>query len=361
MNWYPLKLTAHVRAYDFGDRLIPNLLGKTDVPEGKVSETWEISDYRDTTGVITNGELAGQSLHDLTRRYPDELVGQGWRGPAFPILEKFIDASFMLPVHLHPDDEQARRLYDEPNGKTEAWHILWAAPNASVLVGVKPHLSRDDLFAAFKDQNYDAVMYRYPIQTGDTVYVPGGALHSFGPDTLIHEVEQTSDLTQTVMPTDLYGNRLEVTTWVANIETTLDLLRAQYHPRPNPGLERRGGENRYIVGCAGPYFALEHWMLVEAHTERVPARRCLTLSSIGDPVHLEYAAGTEVLGRGESCILPAAIGDVKIVPQDAAALIVCYIPDIARDIVEPLRAAGYTDEQIGALGDVTALTPVPSP
>jgi len=36
-----------------------------------------------------------------------------------------------LPIHLHPDDETAQRLYSEPNGKTEAWHILWAAPNAS--------------------------------------------------------------------------------------------------------------------------------------------------------------------------------------------------------------------------------------
>jgi len=93
MDRYPLKLSAHVRGYDVGERLIPDLLGKTGAPEGKVSETWEISDYRDTTGIVTNGQLAGRTLHDLTLQYPGELVGQAWHGPYFPILEKFIDAS----------------------------------------------------------------------------------------------------------------------------------------------------------------------------------------------------------------------------------------------------------------------------
>jgi hypothetical protein len=32
----------------------------------------------------------------------------------------------MLPVHVHADDATAKVKYGEPNGKTEAWHILWA-------------------------------------------------------------------------------------------------------------------------------------------------------------------------------------------------------------------------------------------
>jgi hypothetical protein len=46
MNAYPIKLTYHVRSYYFGERLIPELLGKKDAPEGVVAETWEVSDYR---------------------------------------------------------------------------------------------------------------------------------------------------------------------------------------------------------------------------------------------------------------------------------------------------------------------------
>jgi len=364
MQWYPIKLTAHVRTYAFGERLIPECVGKDGLPGGVVAETWEISDYAQTTGTVTNGAFAGQTLHQLTERYPDELVGAGWRGPHFPLLEKFLDASHMLPVHLHADDETARRVYSAPNGKSEAWHILWASPGASILAGVKPGLDRADLFAAFKAQDYDAVMYRYPIVAGDTVYVPGGVIHSFGPDTLIFEVQQTSDLAHMVMPVDLYGNQLSVASWEANINATLDELRTHYLPRPNPGLALESlGQSRYVVGCAGPHFALERWTLFAPHTERVPRRRCLTLSNVGNPVRLDYQGGTETLARGESCILPAALGELTITPSaagevpqlaadGAASLVVCYVPDLAMDIVARLRAAGHTDAAIAALGEV---------
>jgi mannose-6-phosphate isomerase len=74
MNAYPIKLTYHVRSYYFGDRLIPDLLGKRDAPEGVVAETWEISDYEETTGRVTNGEYAGKTLHDLVTDFPEDLV-----------------------------------------------------------------------------------------------------------------------------------------------------------------------------------------------------------------------------------------------------------------------------------------------
>jgi mannose-6-phosphate isomerase len=354
MEWYPIKLTYHVRTYAFGERLIPERLGKTGLPDGTVAETWEISDYADTTATITNGSLAGRTLHDVTMDHPEELVGAGWSGPHFPLLDKFLDASHMLPVHLHADDETARRLYDAPNGKSEAWHVLWAAEGASILAGVNPGLSRDDLFAAFKAQEYDAVMPRYPITAGDTVYVPGGVIHAFGPDTLIFEVQQTSDLAQTVMPTDLYGNQLEPDVWESNINATLDQLRTDFLPRPNPGLLLQDGPNRYVVGCAGPYFALERWTLTRVHHEAANPRRCLTLSNIGDPTRLIAKGGTETLARGESCIIPAAIGDLSIVPQGTSELIVCYVPDLQTDIIAPLRDAGFDDDAIRMLGEVGA-------
>lgn len=32
-------------------------------------------------------------------------MGRGWSGGYFPLLTKYIDASGMLSVHLHADDE----------------------------------------------------------------------------------------------------------------------------------------------------------------------------------------------------------------------------------------------------------------
>lgn len=352
-NWYPIKLSFHVRTYAFGERLIPEHLGKTGVPDGVVAETWEISDYQTARATVTNGEFAGQPFHDLTLAHPDEIVGQGWRGPHFPLLGKFLDASHRLPVHLHADDETAARIYNESNGKTEAWHILWAAPNASILAGIKPGVTRDQLIAAFKSQDYDAVMPRYPIDAGDTVYVPGCILHSFGPDTLIFEIQQTSDLGVTVMPEDLYGNRYTDAEWDRNIEQTLTELKTNFMPVPNSGLARQSGANTYRVGCAGPHFALERWTLQEPHHEPAHPDRCLTISNVGNPIRISFASGEETLGRAESCVIPAALGEFTITPDGTGDLIVCYVPDLQRDIVQPLRDAGYSGEVIRKLGEVS--------
>ena len=354
MESYPIKLTYHVRGYSFGKRLIPEKLGKDDVPDGVVAETWEISDYHDARANVRNGPYAGRTLHDLVEEFPDELVGAGWRGPDFPILLKFLDASRMLPVHLHADDETARRKHGEPHGKSEAWHILWAEPDASILAGIKEGFYREDLFDAFKRQDYDSVMPRYGIRAGDTVYVPGGILHTFGPGTLIAEVQQTSDLGQFVMPEDLYGNRLDEEQWNANIEATLDELKTDSMPRPNPGLVLESGTNRRVLCCAGPHFALERLTLGAAYD--LPSRpdRFLTLSNVGENrVEIEYEGGTERLGRAESCILPAAMGGARIVvPDGEASVVACYVPDLERDVVGPLREAGYSEEEIRGLGEV---------
>jgi mannose-6-phosphate isomerase len=294
-------------------------------------------------------------LRDIVREHPEELVGVGWHGPHFPLLAKFLDASHMLPVHLHADDETARRRHGAPHGKTEAWHILWAAPDASILAGVTPGVGTDELRAAFKAQEYDAVMPRYPIQAGDTVYVPGGVIHSFGPDTLIFEIQQTSDLGQSVMPADLYGHRHSPEQWDVNIEEALAELRPEPLPRPNPGLARPSAEpgNTLVIGGAGPYFVLERWTLTEPH--RVPARpdRALVLSNVGEPVTIRYTRGEETLARAESCILPAALGEVFIQPTaGTASIIACSVPDLRRDVIEPLRAAGHGDDAIRSLGEV---------
>src|SRR3712207_6589223 len=200
-------------------------------------------------------------------------------------------------------------------------------------------------------------MLRREIRAGDTVYVPGGILHTFGPDTLIIEVQQTSDLGQFVMPTDLYGNRLSEEEWDANIEATLDELKTDYLPRPNSGLALQGGPNRRVLSCAGPHFALERWTLREPHVEPSHRERFVTLSNVGEAtVNIEYQGGFETLGRAESCILPASIGEARVVPEGVkeASLVACYVPDLRRDVIAPLREAGYSDEEIRALGEVPA-------
>ncbi len=68
---------------------------------------------------------------------------------------------------------------------------------------------------------------------------------------------------------------------------------------------------------------------------------------------IAWSGGTETLGRAESVILPATIGDVTVAPTgESADLIATYVPDLERDIVQPLREAGHAEEEIQALGEI---------
>jgi mannose-6-phosphate isomerase len=96
----------------------------------------------------------------------------------------------MLHVYLHAGDETTCLKHGEPNGETEACHLLWAAEGATIRAGVKEELAEDDLREAFLVQSHDTVMLRYPSRAGDTVCVPGGMIHAFGPDALVFEVQQ---------------------------------------------------------------------------------------------------------------------------------------------------------------------------
>ena len=351
MDAYPLRLTALPRPLVFGGREIAQRLGRAGLPDWAVAETWEVSDVEGQGSSVLNGTLAGTSLRTLVTDHPTELVGAGWSGAFFPLLTKFIDASGTLPVHLHADDETARRREGQVNGKTEAWHILAAAPGATALCGVREGVTADRLHEALLAQDFDAVLRRLPVRAGETFYVPGGTPHSFGPDTLVYEIEQTSDVQHHAMRWDMQdGAEVPEDQWRANLEALVDEVRLDVRPEPTPGLPVRVGDGvQRVFCCAGPYFALERCQAGTAAPLRRTFTRAQVLSIVGGPVQVRTPAGTETLGRAETLLLPAALGEVEVVgPAD---VLVGYLPDLERDVVAPLLDAGYPRSLVAGLGE----------
>jgi mannose-6-phosphate isomerase len=116
----------------------------------------------------------------------------------FPLLVKFLDCAEALSVQVHPDDETAR-AQGLPRGKTEAWHVLAAEPEAAVWLGTAPGVSAarllDRVAAGAGDDEVRALLRRVPVRAGDTLVVRGGTVHAIGPGLLLYEVQQNSDTT----------------------------------------------------------------------------------------------------------------------------------------------------------------------
>lgn len=352
MEWYPLRLTTPFRTYISGGRAIIDILGKQDLPAWHVAETWEVSDVDGAAAVVRNGQLGGRSLRELTLEHPDELVGRGWRGPHFPLLTKFIDGAGMLPVHLHANDEDAQRLEGELHGKTEAWHILAAGIGATALVGVKEGVDKGTLREALLRQDYDSVMRRLPVRAGETIHVPGGTLHSFGPDTLLYEIQQTSDVLQTAMPYNMRdGSFIDTDGWHRNLEMLIEEIRLDSRPSFTPGLRLSAGDDFDRTICvASPYYALERWRVGTSSPARHLLDTAVIITNVGAPVSVSGDGWHETLGKAETLLLPAALGSVEI--KGPADVLVGYLPDLERDIVAPLEGAGYSRDVIASLGKV---------
>lgn len=351
MDWYPLGLTTPTKSHIFGGTLIQQRLGRQELPDERIAETWEVSDVDGDIAEVAEGPLAGQRLRDLAVAHPEGLVGPGWRGPYFPLLTKFIDATGMLPVHLHADDETAQRLEQQPNGKTEAWHILDAKPGATALVGLKEGVDKEALRDALWRGDYDSVLRRIPVRPGETIYVPGGTLHSFGPDTLIYEIEQTSDIQQHAMPWNMEdGSTVPPDERQANIDKLLEELKPELRPDFRPGLHIQVTEDiDRLVCCAGPYFALERWRINAGVPLHYGVGRAVILSNVGQPVTVKAGTWSGELGRARSLLLPAALGEVEI--NGPADVLIGYVPDLQNDICVPLEAAGYSRQLIASLGE----------
>ena len=130
----------------------------------------------------------------------DQTIGEIWyerpnRGAATPtLLLKLLFTSEPLSIQVHPDDAYARSI-GLPNGKTEAWYVLSAAPGAEVALGLKLRLTSLQLRQAIDDGSISDLVVWHAAHVGDTTFVPAGTIHAIGAGLIIAEIQQRSDTT----------------------------------------------------------------------------------------------------------------------------------------------------------------------
>ena len=114
--------------------------------------------------------------------------------PATTLLLKLLFTSAPLSIQVHPDDAYAKSI-GQPNGKSEAWHVLRAAPGAKVALGLKQPITREQLRHAIDDGSIATLVDWQPVQAHDTISVPAGTIHAIGAGVVVAEIQQRSDTT----------------------------------------------------------------------------------------------------------------------------------------------------------------------
>ncbi|MCK4993124.1 MAG: class I mannose-6-phosphate isomerase, partial [Bacteroidales bacterium] len=191
---YPLKFKPILKDEIWGGSKLRDMLGKK--ASDKAGESWEISGVEGDISVAANGFLAGNSLQELAEVYMGDLVGDHIYekfGTEFPLLFKFIDASNVLSVQVHPDDAMAMEQHNS-NGKTEMWYIL-ESDQGELIVGFNRELDKEQYLKHFNGGTLKDILNHVKVTPGDIFFMPAGRVHAIGAGVFLAEIQQTSDMT----------------------------------------------------------------------------------------------------------------------------------------------------------------------
>lgn len=268
---------------------------------------------------ITDGPQAGRTLAELTAEYGEALLGRvplSRTGDRFPLLIKILDAADWLSVQVHPNDAQAVELAGPGHfGKTEAWHILEAAPGAQLIAGLKPGTTREALAEAIRAGTVTELARYLTVDAGDTVFIGAGTLHALGPGLLLYEVQQTSDITYRVFD----WNRPQSAGRALHIEQSLAVTNPAISGEvqvPPPADQTIGA----LVAC--PYFTLEQVVGDGTPIDLDTAGQSFhALTVVKGTATIAGAGWQHMLGRFESVVVPAAVGGYRVQPQGACRLL----------------------------------------
>ncbi len=149
-----------------------------------VRKPWGVADLRPWSGIDGSGDRVGElwfERSDRSGRVPELLL-------------KLLFTSEPLSIQVHPDDAFALTV-GLPNGKTEAWYILSATPDARIGVGLKRRLAAGELRSAIKDGSIAGLVDWRSVRTGEVIFIPAGTIHAIGAGIVLAEIQQRSDAT----------------------------------------------------------------------------------------------------------------------------------------------------------------------
>ncbi len=313
---YPFILEPAYKDYVWGGDRIPSRFNR-NLPAGIYAESWELSDRVEGMSHAANGVLKGQSLAELVARFGAELVGRGFQTARFPLLVKLIDTRERLSIQVHPDNENAAQGFGQ--AKTEAWHILDAPKGGRVFAGLNTGVNQALFLDALKKGLLADRLQSVPVSTGDTLLVPAGCVHAICENLLVLEVQQNSDTTYRVYDwdrVDKTGKPREL-----HLEQALKVIRwsdpAPALITPIPISTKPGAKVMELV--SSPYFRLESLEITAPFFVQHSGASFHALITKQDEVQLMSAAGTVIIPRGRTCLIPAGLEQYTLKPNGRQA------------------------------------------
>lgn len=314
---YPLKFRPILKDKIWGGTKLKTILQKeSSLPN--IGESWEISDVEGDTSIVSNGNLENQSLKQLLQLYKDELIGKKNYekfGDKFPLLIKFIDAKQDLSIQLHPNDALAKVRHNS-FGKTEMWYVMQADEDSNLIVDFNQKMTPELYLEHLEQKTLPQILNFDKVKAGDTYFIEVGRVHAIGAGVMLAEIQQTSDITYRIYDwdrTDDFGNERELHTDLAIDAIGFDMpnnFRVKYSKKPNQSNE--------MVSC--PYFTTSYLKVDQEIQKENTHDSFVIYICVEGEAQIKTETYSEVIKKGETLLVPAAISSYQIIANDATLL-----------------------------------------
>lgn len=299
------KVWGGRRLQDF----LPGGLGQV----GPIGEVWTVADRGEMSSEVGDGPLAGRNLTGLMLSEREDLLGSAHPSAdgRFPLLVKYLDAAEPLSVQVHPDARRADMLGGEP--KDECWYVLAAEPEAHVFLGLLPGVDAATFAAEASSHHVVDLLQRHAVRAGEFLSVPAGTVHAIGAGVTLVEVQENADTTWRLFDWDRPG--LDGKLRPLHLDYALRAIDYDRVPQGPLEAEYKGTINARATLLEGPAFSVEAMRINEAVALDTGGRPWVyvVLSGKGS---LVTERGEWRIGRGESWLMPAALGQHRFCSAD---------------------------------------------
>jgi Phosphomannose isomerase len=297
---YPIRFENLYYEKIWGGRDLKSF--RDNLPEGNIGESWDIACHPNGTGIAANGEFKGIRFDELIKEYGISIVGVKVSLEKLPLLVKLINSREKLSVQVHPGDEYAAK-YEGDYGKTEAWYVVDAKPDATLIVGTKK-CTKEEFEAAIKSGEVEKYLNKIDVKKGDCFLINSGLIHAICEGVIIAEIQQNSDVTYRVYD---YGRPREI-----HVEKALDVTNFELQCENLKGEEAEFYGNKKSLLCKNEYFGIEKFTIEEVLKDNSDTDKFEILTCVDGEGMIEGDGYSEKIKMGDSYLIPATLGNYKI-------------------------------------------------
>lgn len=299
---YPIKFKNIYHKKVWGGRDFEKF--RNNLIEGNIGESWDVACNKNGTSIVSNGKYKGKSLDEMIKEKQESLLGNKCINKDFPILIKLINCNDKLSIQVHPNDEYAGKN-ESQQGKTEAWYVIEAKPEAHLIIGTKD-CDKNIFKNAIGKGETEKYLNKIKIKKGDCYLIPSGLVHAICQGVVIAEIQQNSDVTYRIYD---YDRDREL-----HIEKSLDVIDFQLKAINETDKEISSFDGyKKCTLCNCDYFTIEKYMINGFFKDKSNPDKFFILTCVeGEGKIIYHNQEDEIISKGDSILIPAFMGEYTI-------------------------------------------------